>query len=221
MSDSIVVALIGLIGAVLAALIGAFGTIEAAKIKEKSSNSQSSGVSCGWIGLVASVMAVIGFILSAIFATSLLRNFNDQPTTVILDPLTTNPGVQTSASSVPAQIFQTGPYWGWRNEFGTETLMLNILSTGECIQSIQIFIDGQSYNAFVISDTNDPHYQNKSMSFEGSTGSSCNYLINSNTPIRPSQYFSVPTTTYGINLPSEKPYEWCYQSTDKTWYPCQ
>lgn len=222
MSDNIVVALISMVGALLGALIGAFGTIEAAKIKEKSSTTKQSGVSCGWIGLIASVMAVIGLVLGAIFASSLLgvrtTGSGSQTPRIFSADSTSIPEISNNLSSTPK--IQVGPYWGWRNELGTETLMLNILSQGECISSVDIIVDGQPYVANLITNPNDPHYRKETFSFEGSPGTSCNYLINSNKAILPSRYFSVTSATYGINLPHQPPYKWCYQTSDKTWYPC-
>lgn len=127
---------------------------------------------------------------------------------------------ETNDDSLPTVTNQVGPFWGWRNELGTETLMLNILSQGECISSVDMVVDGQTYTASLISSPADPHYRKENLAFEGGTGTSCNYLIGNNKAVRPSQYFSVPSATYGINLPPQQPYEWCFQTNDKTWYPC-
>ena len=69
MSDTIIIAIIGLVGGVLGAAIGAFGTIEAAKVKAKSetNGAKSDGASCAVIGLAASVAAVIGLALGVLY----------------------------------------------------------------------------------------------------------------------------------------------------------
>jgi len=73
MSENLLIAIIGLTGAVLAALIGAFGAIAAAEIKGKGKAQDKSTGGCGMIGLAASFAGAIGLVLGLLFATSLVQ----------------------------------------------------------------------------------------------------------------------------------------------------
>jgi hypothetical protein len=192
-------------------------------------------------GIFTIVAACIGGMF--LFLTTLVTNgfvapdptvatSNQQDNPSITNEPTTSPIVPTTqpaASSgnvdggdvVVGPRIQVGPYWGYRTELGTQTLMLNILTLGtDCIDSIEIIVDGQHLVATEINNSNDAHYINETLSFEGSTGVSCNYLISDGDLVIPSDYFSVPTATYGVNLPPQAPSEWCYQGSDKTWRQC-
>ncbi|MBL8091781.1 MAG: hypothetical protein JNJ43_15700 [Anaerolineales bacterium] len=118
-------------------------------------------------------------------------------------------------------VTQVGPYWSWSDKFSSMTLMLNVLWVGDCASNIDVIVDDETFSASMITDINSPLYLNQKMPFEGVTGSSCNYLVSSEKALQPSRYFSVPLATYGVNLPNKPPYEWCYQASDKTWYPCK
>ena len=80
MSEGIVIALIGFAGAVVGAAIAGFATIAAAGIRGKERDS----ISCGVVGLLASLGAAGGLILGAIFGASLIQ-------------------VQTSSTFLPSQ----------------------------------------------------------------------------------------------------------------------
>ena len=118
-------------------------------------------------------------------------------------------------------VIQVGPYWSWSDKFSSMTLMLNVLWVGDCASSIEIVADDETFSASMITDANSPFYLHQETPFEGTTGTSCNYLVSSSKVLKPSRYFSVPSATYGVNLPNKPPYEWCYQASDKTWYPCK
>lgn len=143
------------------------------------------------------------------------------PTVTFWPTNTPVPPTWTPASNTTSYpVMQVGPYWGWRDELGEYTLMLNILSVGTtCIDYVEIIIDGQSMIARAITDPNDSHDEKRPEDFEGTAGISCNYLIG-NGVIRPLQFFSVPVATYRENFPPDSPFQWCYQDSDKTWYPC-
>lgn len=70
MSEGVVIALIGFVGAILGAAIAGFATVAAAGIKNGRSH---SSISCGIIGLLASLGAALGLILGAYFGESLVR----------------------------------------------------------------------------------------------------------------------------------------------------
>ena len=61
MSESVVISIIGLVGAVLGAAIGTFGTIEAAKIRIKVTDQEAkfNGVSRTIVGVMALVATVV------------------------------------------------------------------------------------------------------------------------------------------------------------------
>ncbi len=69
MSEGIVIALIGFVGAVLGAAIAGFATVTAAGIKGKGEGS----ISCGLVGLLASLGAAGGLVLGAVFGASLMQ----------------------------------------------------------------------------------------------------------------------------------------------------
>ncbi len=89
MSESIVIALIGFIGAVLGAAIAGFATITAAGVKSTGKES----ISCGLLGLLASIGAAGGLVLGAIFGASLIQQ--NQAT-----------GIQQSSYSIPTSAPQ-------------------------------------------------------------------------------------------------------------------
>ena len=108
MSENLLVAIIGLTGAAFAAFIGAFGAIAAARIKGKDENGSvnSSGFSCGIIGLAASVMGVIGLVLGVFFGSFIVQNTgaaDPQPTVIVQQPVSTAPtqivGAATTTSA--------------------------------------------------------------------------------------------------------------------------
>jgi hypothetical protein len=81
MSDGIIIALIGVVSAILGALITGLTTIVAASMKGKSegkSENQSS-VSCAVIGLVASLGGVGGLVLGALFGVFLFQKVASNP----------------------------------------------------------------------------------------------------------------------------------------------
>lgn len=231
MSESIIIAILSTMTALLTSAIAAFATVEGAKVK----NGQNP--SCAYIGLMSSIFGLAGLVLGAVGASLLLNTIvaptpvqqRNVPDVSITAPTSTPPPIPTNTpvtviqpTAIPTQppsnqssssypIIQVGPYWG-----NGQNLMLNILSTGDCIDSLEIIIDGQSMLANKITDQNHPHYRQDNLPFEQTTGTSCNYLINGDSPIQPTQYFSIPATTYGIDLQAQ----WCYQASNKTWYPC-
>jgi|GEM_PF-6232268 len=69
MSEGIVIALIGFAGAVLGAAIAGFATVTAAGIKGKGEGS----ISCGLVGLLASLGAAGGLVLGAVFGASVIQ----------------------------------------------------------------------------------------------------------------------------------------------------
>ena len=171
-----------------------------------------------FIGLVAIVITIAIFITGKNSLPEMIDDVQESSGEVVAQ------ATDVVLPQLPFQkIIQVGPYWGYRSDLGESSLMLNILSTGTtCIDEVEIIIDGQQWIAMVIDDPNDLNYIEDSLPFENSTGMSCNYLIG-NEAIRISQKFSVPITTYGINLPARPPdYDkWCYQAIDKTWIPCK
>ncbi len=72
MSEAIIVALLGAVGAILAAIIGAIATIAAARIKEKRAPHQTSKASLKVILIVMAISAFIGLAIGIFFASSLL-----------------------------------------------------------------------------------------------------------------------------------------------------
>jgi hypothetical protein len=71
MSEGIIIALISFVGAILGALITGFMTIIASGIKGKNENGNS--VSCAVLGLIASIGAVGGLVLGALFGVFLVQ----------------------------------------------------------------------------------------------------------------------------------------------------
>jgi hypothetical protein len=69
MSEGIVIALIGFAGAVLGAAIAGFATVTAAGIKGKGEGS----ISCGLVGLLASLGAAGGLVLGVVFGASVIQ----------------------------------------------------------------------------------------------------------------------------------------------------
>jgi hypothetical protein len=94
MSEGIVIALIGFAGAVLGAAIAGFATVTAAGIKGKGEGS----ISCGLVGLLASLGAAGGLVLGAVFGASVIqqRVASPQPSIVA------NP-TQSSTFTQPVQ----------------------------------------------------------------------------------------------------------------------
>lgn len=133
-------------------------------------------------------------------------------------PLVEMPSLSPDTDNTDIEI-QVGPYWGWRNEFNAETLMLNILTNGQCLENIVVIVDDENLIASRIVDRGDLHFQEDTITFAGTAGMSCNYTVGTNV-VRPKRYFSVPGTTYGVNLPPKTPYEWCYQSPINSWSQC-
>ncbi|MEM4217729.1 MAG: hypothetical protein QXZ09_06870 [Candidatus Methanomethylicaceae archaeon] len=102
MSEGIVIALIGFVGAVLGAAIAGFATVTAAGIKGKGEGS----ISCGLVGLLASLGAAGGLVLGAVFGASLIRNQainTPQPSYSIPTP---PPQALQTASSLPPTAAQ-------------------------------------------------------------------------------------------------------------------
>lgn len=98
MSESLLIAIIGLAGAVLAGLIGAFGAIAAVEIKTKAGEKTAGG--CGVIGLAASAMAAVGLVVGLLLGVSIVQNLG----------LTTTPpsvNVQPSATQVVIEATAT------------------------------------------------------------------------------------------------------------------
>lgn len=91
MSEGVIVALIGFAGAVLGAAIAGFATVAAAGIKGKGES--HSSISCGIVGLLASLGAAGGLILGAFFGVLLV-----QKTTGVSEPTVPIP---TQAMSLP------------------------------------------------------------------------------------------------------------------------
>ncbi|MGB9845761.1 MAG: family 16 glycoside hydrolase [Methanothermobacter tenebrarum] len=91
MSEGIVVALIGFAGAVLGAAIAGFAAITAAGAKKEGQTS----LSCGLLGLFASLGAAGGLVLGALFGSTLiqrtmpLQSVPTQPSSTTPSPLTT------------------------------------------------------------------------------------------------------------------------------------
>ena len=79
MSEGVIVALIGFVGAILGAAIAGFATIAAAGIKGKGES--PSSISCGMLGLLASLGAAGGLVLGAFFGVLLV-----QKTTGVSEP---------------------------------------------------------------------------------------------------------------------------------------
>jgi len=84
MSEGIVIALIGFAGAVLGAAIAGFATVTAAGIKGKGEGS----ISCGLVGLLASLGAAGGLVLGAVFGASVIqqRVATQPPPTIVANP---------------------------------------------------------------------------------------------------------------------------------------
>ncbi len=76
MSDTIIIALITVVGTILGAAIGAFGSIEAAKVKAKGNNDKPNGISCAAVGLAASVMAMGGLLVSVVLGGIFVNMFS-------------------------------------------------------------------------------------------------------------------------------------------------
>ncbi|GIV87164.1 MAG: hypothetical protein KatS3mg054_1193 [Chloroflexus sp.] len=87
MSEGIVIALIGLLGSVLGAAIAGFAAVAAAGIKGKGEGS----VSCGLVGLLASLGAAGGLVLGAFFGAYLMQGRTSQPT------------IQSNPTALPSQ----------------------------------------------------------------------------------------------------------------------
>ena len=94
MSEGIVIALIGFVGAVLGAAIAGFATVTAAGIKGKGEGS----VSCGLVGLLASLGAAGGLVLGTVFGASLMQQRTAPQYPVVTFSLT-----QTSSFVQPVQ----------------------------------------------------------------------------------------------------------------------
>jgi hypothetical protein len=75
MSEGIVIALIGLLGSVLGAAIAGLAAVAAAGIRGKG----ESSISCGLVGLLASLGAAGGLVLGAFFGASLMQGRASQP----------------------------------------------------------------------------------------------------------------------------------------------
>jgi hypothetical protein len=106
MSEGIIIALISMTGAVIGAAISAFGSIAAVERK-----TESSKMGCGLLGLIASVGALGGLILGAVFAV-LLTQFTGptmghapQPTMNIVSTTIPETGIpETDVSVIGAQF---------------------------------------------------------------------------------------------------------------------
>ncbi len=103
MSEGIVITLIGFVGAVFGAAIAGFAAIVAVGLKRK----DESCISCGALGLLASLGAAGGLVLGAIFGTFLLLGIRvvQQPTPMIRSQATTvdvlaNRGWQNTGVSI-------------------------------------------------------------------------------------------------------------------------
>lgn len=75
MSEGIIIALIGLAGAVIGAAITGFATI----VAHQPRSSTGSRSSCGTIGLIASVGAAVGLVLGAILGVFLVQQIAPSP----------------------------------------------------------------------------------------------------------------------------------------------
>jgi len=92
MSEGIVVALIGFAGAVLGAAIAGFAAIAAAGTKKEGQTS----LSCGLLGLFASLGAAGGLVLGTLFGSTLIqRTMSPQPT----NPISVQPQQPTGKAS--------------------------------------------------------------------------------------------------------------------------
>ncbi len=82
MSEGLAIALITAVTTILAALIGAFATVITAERKNKDSNlNQSTATTIGAVGLVASLFAVIGFVIGLFGGTFFVQEVaQPQPT---------------------------------------------------------------------------------------------------------------------------------------------
>ena len=96
MSQSIAVALIGFAGAVVGAAITGFAAIAAAGIRGKERDS----ISCGVVGLLASLGAAGGLILGAIFGASLIQVQTDST----FLPSRNSPSVTQQPTSFPTPL---------------------------------------------------------------------------------------------------------------------
>lgn len=181
----------------------------------------------GCIGIVgaAVVTGVFGLIIAL---PTLIPLFSPTPTPITssdqistLITFTATPTINPEQTQNGFPATQVGPFWAWRENFGTTTLALNILWEGDCQANIEVIADDERYLASMITDTNDPLYLEGKVPFEGTVGTTCNYLVDSARVIKPSRYFSILSTKYGVHLPDEPPHEWCYQDADKTWRPCK
>jgi hypothetical protein len=109
MSEGIVIALIGFAGAVLGAAIAGFATVAAAGIKGKGEGS----ISCGLVGLLASLGAAGGLVLGVVFGASVMQQrvvSPSQPPAIVANPTQIPPTplllTPTSASTASAGSFR-------------------------------------------------------------------------------------------------------------------
>jgi hypothetical protein len=100
MSEGIVVALIGFAGAVLGAAIAGFAAIAAAGTKKEGQTS----LSCGLLGLFASLGAAGGLVLGALFGSTLIqRTMSPQPT----NPISVQPQQPTGKATTVTRATPT------------------------------------------------------------------------------------------------------------------
>ncbi len=99
MSENVIIALIGCIGAVLGALITGFATI----IASKGSNGSVNLNSCAVVGLIASVGAVGGLILGAFFGVFLFKQ-----TTIGTGPTILPTQVRSNQPTSQSQVNSNG-----------------------------------------------------------------------------------------------------------------
>lgn len=118
MSEGIVIALIGFVGAVLGAAIAGFATIAAAGVKGKGEGS----ISCGLVGLLAFIGAAGGLVLGAVFGASLIRN---QAISVPRPsyPIPTSPpqALQTASPRQQSTTYCYGQCWQYDHNARTMT----------------------------------------------------------------------------------------------------
>ncbi len=217
MSDEKVSSKTWVVGTITAALIGCCGTIIAPAIEKIPFPITST----------FTTMPIPTTNTEALFPTSTATTEALPPTSTATTQKNsptiafTEEALSDSPESSNKAVTQVGPFWAYDNKLGERTLMLNILWNSDCKNEVEIIIDDQSLVAQMVNDPKDPLYLQKDMSFEGVIGTTCNYRISKTKVVHPSRFFSVPSATYGMNLPPQEPYEWCYQAIEKTWHPCQ
>lgn len=102
MSENLLIAILGVTGAIVAGLIGAFGVIQASEIKVRQGNVAAGG--CGLIGLVASAMAAVGLVAGVFLGSSVVRNLGTTPVpTSLAQPNSTQGTIEFTPTSLILQ----------------------------------------------------------------------------------------------------------------------